>query len=86
MRLSNNGTLASKTRRLALFKAWKMISIENLAPEIAERGFAIFEDVLNQDAIARLLSGFEQSTGSSSMRRRGGIIAFTKSVGCRAGG
>jgi hypothetical protein len=34
-----------------------MMSPENIAPEVAERGFAIVEVVLNQDAIARLLSG-----------------------------
>jgi ectoine hydroxylase-related dioxygenase (phytanoyl-CoA dioxygenase family) len=51
------------------------MSVENIAPQIAERGFAIVEDVLNQDAIAKLLSELEQITGSNSMRKRGGIFA-----------
>jgi ectoine hydroxylase-related dioxygenase (phytanoyl-CoA dioxygenase family) len=52
-----------------------MMIAENIAPEIAERGFAIVEGVLNQDAITKLLSELEQITDSTSMRRRGGIFA-----------
>ena len=46
------------------------MSPENIAPEIAKRGFAIVEGLLNQDAIAGLLSALAQTTGSGSEQLR----------------